>query len=147
MVSGTEGNWQSAMALGFRVAAIGQTIAVLGQALLAGLALSGNAGALSAHMANGALALVIALLQVLFAVPLKISNHLPGWALVASLGLSFGEVIQMASGRLHLFAVHLPLGLALFAGLVSLVFWVGTTREVAEIAGDQVAVARRGNYS
>jgi hypothetical protein len=30
----------------------------------------------------------------------------------------------MASGRRHLFAIHLPLGLALFATLVPVVLWI-----------------------
>ena len=140
MASGTKDNWQSAMAIGFRAAAIGQMTAVLGQALLAGLALSGDASALSAHMANGALGLVISLLQVLFAVPLRISNHLPRWALVASLGLLLSEGVQMASGRLHMFAVHLPLGLALFAGLVSVVFYVRAADAVTPSESGQLAV-------
>jgi hypothetical protein len=42
--SGSKETWSSAVAIGFRVAAMGQMIAVLGQALLAGLALSGDAG-------------------------------------------------------------------------------------------------------
>ena len=145
MVSGRNDNWQSGIALGFRAAAIGQMIAVLCQALLAGLALSGDSGALAAHMVNGAIALVISLLQVLFAMRLKISNQLPRWALVASLGLLFGEGLQMASGRLHLFVVHLPVGLALFTGLVPLVLWLETGHAVlgVEDAEDGVSILSR----
>jgi hypothetical protein len=114
-------------------------IAVLVQAALAGLALSGYGRALSAHMVNGALSLLISLLQVGFGVLLK--NQLPRWALRVSVVLLGGEGIQMASGRLQLFAVHLPLGLALFAGLVPLVLWLETGHAMLGLEDAEVGVS------
>jgi len=40
-------NWRSAILLGFRASAVGQMIALFGQALLAGFALSGNSASLT----------------------------------------------------------------------------------------------------
>ena len=106
----------------FRAAVIGQTLAVFLQPLLAGLALSGNLGALNAHMMLGGLALLISLAQVVLA--LFLGNDMPRPAVAASVGLFVGEGAQMASGRLHLFVFHLPIGAALFAGLTLTSLWV-----------------------
>jgi hypothetical protein len=57
---------------------------------------------------------------------LLLRNKLPNWALAASFGLFLGEMAQMASGRRHWFALHLPLGLALCAMLVPLVLWIAS---------------------
>lgn len=108
--------------MGFRVAVIGQTMAVAGQALLAGMALSGSGSALDAHMEFGGFALLASLVQVGLA--LALAGELPRWVVVVSVGLAFGEAVQMASGKLHLFALHLPLGVALFAGLAVSSMWV-----------------------
>ena len=106
----------------FRAAVIGQTLAVFLQPLLAGLALSGNLAALNAHMMLGGLALLISLAQVVLA--LFLGSDMPRPAVAASVGLFVGEGAQMASGRLHLFVFHLPIGAALFAGLTLTSLWV-----------------------
>ena len=106
----------------FRAAVIGQTLAVFLQPLLAGLALSGNLGALNAHMMLGGLALLISLAQVVLA--LFLGSDMPRPAVAASVGLFLVEGAQMASGRLHLFVFHLPIGAALFAGLTLTSLWV-----------------------
>ena len=106
----------------FRAAVIGQTLAVFLQPLLAGLALSGNLEALNAHMMLGGLALLISLAQVVLA--LFLGSDMPRPAVAASVGLFVGEGAQMASGRLHLFVFHLPIGAALFAGLTLTSLWV-----------------------
>ena len=106
----------------FRAAVICQTLAVFLQPLLAGLALSGNLEALNAHMMLGGLALLISLAQVVLA--LFLGNEMPRPAVAASVGLFVGEGAQMASGRLHLFVFHLPIGAALFAGLTLMSLWV-----------------------
>jgi hypothetical protein len=116
------GNWRSVALFGFRASAVGQMIAVFGQAVLAGLALSGSPGALDAHMMNGAIAVVFSIAQVVFG--LLSRSELPRWALAASIGLLLGEGAQMASGRFYWLAVHLPLGVALFAMLVPLIVWI-----------------------
>ena len=115
-------------------------VAVLGQAPLAGLALSGDGSAVAAHMINGGVALSMSALQVVFGVILK--NQLPRWVLTTSFGLLLGEGIQVASGRLHLFVVHLPLGLALFAGLARLALWICTGRAApaAQTANEEAKV-------
>lgn len=105
--------WRFNIARGFRATIVGHTVALFGQAVLAGLALSGDADALPAHMTLGALTLLISASQVSPA--LMSRTQIPRWALLASIALLGGDGIQMASGRLHLFVVHLPLGLPLVA--------------------------------
>jgi asparagine N-glycosylation enzyme membrane subunit Stt3 len=141
MVIGDSNGRQSLSAIGFRVAATAQLIAVLAQALLAGLALSGNASALAAHVSNGGLALLICLLQLVFALLLSRSNQRLRWLVVASAALFLGEGMQMASGRLHLFVLHLPLGVVLFGGLGPFVVWAWTRRPapISESRTEQVA--------
>jgi hypothetical protein len=114
-------NWPSAILFGFRLAVLAQTLAVISQALLAGLALSGNAGALKTHMELGGLALLASVGQLAFSLLLR--RELPSWIVSASAGLAIGEGVQMVSGRLHLFALHLPLGAVLFAGLTVSSLW------------------------
>lgn len=122
MTFGNSDKAQPGIISAFRAAVIGQTLAVFLQPLLAGLALSGNLGALNAHMMLGGLALLIALVQVVLA--LFLGPEIARTATVASVGLFLGEAAQMASGRLHLFAFHLPIGAALFAGLALSSLWV-----------------------
>lgn len=133
-------NYRIALAFGFRACVIGQAIAVFSQAVLAGLALSGNPSALSAHTVNGGIALLMSRLQLILA--LVVRSDLPPWAPSASFGLCVAEGLQMLSGRRHLFSLHLPVGVALFAVLARLVLWLGTKRSLPldEKAGDDVAI-------
>lgn len=124
--------WRSRISFGFRAAVIGQTLTVVGQALLAGLALSGNASALHFHMVLGGLALLTGLMQAGLAFALL--DELPRWMVLISVGLLFGEAAQMASGRSHLFALHLPLGVALFAGLTVSSIWVLNASQSQRVA-------------
>ena len=134
-MSGSNDTARSSVLLGFRAAVVGQTLAVAGQSLLAGLALSGSAVALNAHMVLGGFALLTSLLQLGLALPLR--HALPRWIVPASVGLLVGEGIQMASGKLHLFALHLPLGLALFAGLTAFSLWALNAVRVCDCPPNQ----------
>ena len=122
MASGISCKPRQGIISAFRGAVLGQTLAVFLQPLLAGLALSGNLGALNAHMMLGGLALFISLVQVVLA--FFLGNDIQRTAIAASVGLFFGEGAQMASGRLHLFVFHLPIGAALFAGVMLSSLWV-----------------------
>jgi hypothetical protein len=55
-------------------------------------------------MTNGGIALLISLLQVVFAALL--GNELPRWAFVASLGLFLREGAQMFSARISVFQIN-----------------------------------------
>lgn len=129
--------WRSTVSFGFRAAVIAQTLAVAGQAVLAGLALSGTASAVDAHMVLGGFALLACLMQM--ALALALGHELPRWLVFLSGGLAFGQVAQMASGKLHLFALHIPLGVALFAGLTVSSMWALNPVPTSECPYDQIS--------
>jgi hypothetical protein len=113
---------------GFRLAIAAQAIALLAQATSAGFALSGRTDALTAHMSIGGTAFLISAAQVVLAFLLRRSGRAPGWLIAASVGLMAAEGLQIASGRLQLFALHLPLGAGLFGASSALAIWVWTWR-------------------
>jgi hypothetical protein len=117
------GNTAMNLATTFRWVTAAQPAALLSQALLAGLALSGSTTALDAHMAVGAAAVILSVVQATLAF-LWIRAGAPGWPLAVSLGSLAAEILQMASGRLQLFVLHLPLGVALFGSALALAIYV-----------------------
>src|SRR5215831_18962454 len=86
---------------GFRLEIAAQAIALLAQATLAGLGLSGRTSALPAHMFVGGAAFFISAVQVALVFLLWRLAHAPGWLIAASIGLTAAEGLQMASGRLR----------------------------------------------
>lgn len=111
------------LATTFRWVTAAQPAALLAQALLAGLALSGNATALDAHMAVGAATVILAVVQAALAFRWQRAGA-PRWPLAVSLGLLGADILQMASGRLQFFVLHLPLGVALFGSALTLAIYV-----------------------
>jgi hypothetical protein len=99
-----------------------QATALMAQAVLAGLAL-GGAPALGAHWAVGGASLLLALVQVGAALLLWRSRRAPAWLFAANLLFLAADGAQAAAGRAHAFAVHLPLGVALFAAAAGLSIW------------------------
>jgi hypothetical protein len=92
--------------------------AVFTQAVFAGLFLDGEAAWRDWHAINGMLVLpLVALIQVVMAVLVWRRHRGPGWLPVASLGLLLALLIQSMLGMTSQVAVHVPLGLAIF-GLV-----------------------------
>jgi hypothetical protein len=128
-------------ATGLRITASVQVLAMLAQAVLAGLALSGRP-VLQAHMVNGAIVLLAGSAQMIFALWLRRSNRLPRYILAATIALPAGEALQMASGRLGLLAVHLPLGVGLFGLMAGLTCWLYSPRQLAGRARAGVERAR-----
>jgi hypothetical protein len=129
-------------ATGFRIAATAQAIALFTQAVLAGLALSGNPIALTAHMLNGAATLLASGVQTGLAVILWRSRQLPRWAVIASVLLLTGHLSQMMSGRFQAFALHIPLGVGLFGVVTVLVYWAWSSRP--ERSATSLSVEPRG---
>jgi cytochrome bd-type quinol oxidase subunit 2 len=93
-------------------------VAVFAQAVLAGLFLDGGDAWRGWHAINGMLVLpLLALVQVVLAVLVWRRDGGPGWLAVASVGLLLALLVQNALGQTSQLAVHLPLGVAIF-GLV-----------------------------
>jgi hypothetical protein len=92
-------------------------VAVFAQAVLAGLFLDGGDNWRDRHATNGMLVLpLLALLQVVLAV-LVWRRRGSGWLTVASVGLLLALLVQNVMGMTSQVAVHVPLGLAIF-GLI-----------------------------
>ena len=93
-------------------------VAVFAQAVLAGLFLDGGDAWRDWHAINGMLVLpLLALIQVVLAVLMWRRSRGPGWLAVASLGLLLALLVQSVLGMTGQVAVHVPLGVAVF-GLV-----------------------------
>jgi hypothetical protein len=107
----------------FLLVIAGQAAVLPAQALLAGLAISGSEAALGAHMAVGGTSLLISAVQVAAALLLRRSARIPRWLIAVSIGFSVADAAQMAAGRLQLFALHLPLGGALFGASIGLAIY------------------------
>jgi len=94
-------------------------LAVFAQAILAGLFLDGGGSWRDWHAINGMLVLpLLALTQALLAVLVWRGGRAPGWLPIASLGLLVALLVQNVMGRTSQVAVHVPLGLAIF-GLIA----------------------------
>ena len=90
----------------FRWVIAAQVMAVLLQALMAGLALSGSQAALRAHMALGGATLLIAAVQAIAAFLLTRNARIPRPLVGANIAFLAADTVQMATGRLQLFALH-----------------------------------------
>ena len=128
--------------ISFRMAASAPVLAMFAQVVLAGLAFSDSAIALTAHMLNGAAAVLASAVQTGFAVLLWRWREVPRWPLIASVAVLAGELSQMVSGRFHVSALHLPLGVGLFGALTVLVFSAWSLR--LERAATGLSVEHRG---
>jgi hypothetical protein len=125
------------LAMVFRLIIAAQATALLPQALLAGLGLSGSEAALDAHMSFGGAILVVSAAQVTVALLLRRSVGVSRWPVVASIGLSVADAVQMITGRLQLFALHLPVGVALFGASIGLAIYAWARRpvQIAKLSG------------
>jgi hypothetical protein len=79
-------------------------------------------------MVIGAAIFVVSAAQVAVAFLLRRSGQAPAWLIAASISLMAAMVLQMASGRLRLFALHLPLGAGLFGASLALAIWAWMSR-------------------
>jgi len=114
-----------------------QAAALMAQGLLAGLALAGGSSALGLHMAVGTVSLVLAVVQVGAVLLLWRQGRGPLRLVAANLLFLAGDGVQAVAGSAHLFALHLPLGVALFGAAVALLIWSW------ELAWNRVPSGRR----
>lgn len=99
-------------------------LAVFAQPVLAGLFLGGNADMIGVHGGIGALIELLALVQIIVAVVFWRAGHGPAWPILAGAGIFLAVFAQAAAGYVRLLALHLPLGVTLFAVMLLLLVQV-----------------------
>jgi len=107
----------------YRGVLIVNVTAMLLQSLFAGKLLGGDAGSLLLHERTAKFLVLLAVAQLMLAVYLRMRSNFPRWIPIASAGLLLGAVIEFAAGDLHKLAVHVPLGVAIFGGMLRQLLW------------------------
>jgi hypothetical protein len=109
---------RQALVRGMRLVLWPLAVSVLAQAIFAGLFLDGNDAWRDWHAAKGMVVLpLLALVQAVLAVLVWRPGRGPGWPATASVGLLLALLLQIAMGQAGQLGVHVPLGVAIF-GLV-----------------------------
>jgi cytochrome b len=107
----------------YRGVLIVNVTAMLLQSLFAGKLLGGDAGSLLLHERTGKFLVLLAVAQLMLAVYLRMRSNFPRWIPIASAGLLLAEVIEFAAGDLHKLVIHVPLGVAIFGGMLRQLLW------------------------
>ncbi len=95
-------------------------LAVFLQAATMGLYLSGDDSMLSLHRAGAMATAAIALALVIVALLYVRTHRDAGSILGTSVGMLVAVILQMSLGFAHNVAIHIPLGVLIFGGLVRL---------------------------
>jgi hypothetical protein len=107
----------------YRGVLIVNVTAMLVQSVFAGWLLAGDARSLIFHERTAKFLVLLAVTQLMLAVYLRMRSNFPRWIPLASAGLLLAEVIEFAAGDLHRLAVHVPLGVAIFGGMLRQLLW------------------------
>jgi hypothetical protein len=108
-------------------------LAVIAQATLAGMFLSGTATALSWHEMTARAVAAICLLQIVTTVLLRVRSGCPTWMLISAIAILLAEVLETYSGYRGILVVHVPLAMGIFGGVMRQLFWaVRETRSANE---------------
>ena len=94
------------------------------QFAFAGLMIGGNDLAVNLHGPTGLLLVIVALIQMLLVIAMKLKGICPTWMVVANVGIIVAEVIEAICGHFHNTALHVPLALAIFGAVMRQWFWV-----------------------
>jgi hypothetical protein len=118
------------------------TVAVFAQSVFAGLFLDSHGAWRDWHAVNGMLVLpLLALVQVVLAVLAWRRGGAPGWFAIASGGLLLALLVQSVLGQAGQVAVHVPLGVAIFGLIGSMLV---RARTLTRTATHPSAMAGRG---
>ena len=105
--------------MSLRVVLIAHVAAILTQAVLAGQFLSGVDSAVVVHEFTGWLVAGICLVQIGLAMFARASL----WFVIGSVCVLFGEALQLGTGYGRYLAVHIPLAVFVFGGVLSQLVW------------------------
>lgn len=98
-------------------------LAILAQALFAGMFLGGDKAMLAAHGTGALVVQVLSLLLLIAAVLYWRPWHGSGFPALASLALLIAGIAQSTTGGEHVTSVHVPLGMAMFGLVIWLAVW------------------------
>ena len=113
----------------FLVVVLGvHAVLAVGQPILAGALLSGNAEAISFHEAGGEMMHLTCFTQLVVSVLFWRPGRGPLWPVVATLLLVVAEGAQIGLGEAHQLLVHVPLGVAIVGSVVAMFVWSITWR-------------------
>lgn len=104
-----------------RVAGVLFALAVLGQAVLAGMFVTGDVGMLTIHGFNAIVVVVAALLYAVAGIVLARKDRAARRLITLGAVMFLLAFVQIALGGSRVLAVHIPLGVALFAGAAQMV--------------------------
>jgi hypothetical protein len=108
-----------------RVVLLIHLLAVLAQATLAGMFLSGSGVALSRHEITARALVGICLFQIAITVLLRVRGGCPTWVLISVIAIFLAEVLETYSGYHGILVLHVPLALGIFGGIMRQLFWAG----------------------
>jgi hypothetical protein len=118
----------------YRTVVLVNFLVIFAQFAFAGQMLGGNGSAVALHGYTGVLLVLIGLVQAALSIGLKAKRIAPTWLVVANVGIVAAEVTEAVCGHFHHVALHVPLALAIFAGVMRQLFWaMRETRAAAEL--------------
>jgi hypothetical protein len=122
----------------FRWFVTAAAVLAFAQAALAGAFLNGHYGALNLHSINASLTALATLGMVVVGVLIWRPGRGAAWPALISLGVLAAEVLQITLGFARSLSMHVPLGVAIIAGLIVLTLRVWRPEEprVASAAVD-----------
>ncbi|TCO52809.1 hypothetical protein [Actinocrispum wychmicini] len=98
-----------------RVAGVLFAVAVMGQAVFAGLFVTGDVGMLDMHGLNAAVVVVATLVWIVVAIILAVKYKNARELILIGVGALVITVVQMAVGGARILWLHIPLGVGMFA--------------------------------
>lgn len=106
-----------------RVLIILSGLAILAQALFAGMFLGGDRAMLAAHGTGALVVLALSVIQLVVAILYWRPWRGSGFPALASLVLVIATVVQSITGGSQVTAVHVPLGMLMFGLVIWLAVW------------------------
>jgi hypothetical protein len=103
-------------------------LVVFVQFTLAGLMLGGTDLARKMHGITGLLLIVLAVIQTALVIVMRRDGVAPRWLVGANVGILAAEMIEAICGHYHVLGLHVPLGVAIFGGVLRQLFWAMAIR-------------------
>jgi hypothetical protein len=118
----------------YRTVVLINLLLIFAQFGFAGQMLAGSSAAIRFHGFTGVLLVLIALIQAAVSIVLKAKGIGPSWLVGANVGVIVAVAIEAVCGHFHYLALHVPLALGIFAGVMRQLFWaVRETRTASEL--------------